>query len=173
MQELQINFLPYQFGSDEEGNLWLRSKTLFSNGPEGWGVSEVEDKLQGRNIEVVDKQTMGLKELSEFDDDFITDVMFGEQFMFLSYVNCAYLGVGDQNLRNNLVVGDKSYIIDWEDNSGRKSVEKWSDVFSKSSARLERIISEGMTKYDRKEELQQHIASLPDGGGILKPLLKL
>lgn len=165
LEKLGTKFVRVYFGSDSKDGLWMRSKNISRVPFSDWTYIEKEGGLEGGLVKIVNKESMGIRELHSVSDDIIMEVLFGKEFMFLSYLNAALLGVGDQNLRNNLLVEDgegnlSSYLIDLEDNTGRKEITCWSGVFSKPGKKLEKIVLEGMEKYKRKEEVQDYIRSL-------------
>nr|WIL03481.1 hypothetical protein Cplu_406 [Cedratvirus plubellavi] len=165
LQKLGTKFVRVHFGKDDRGGLWLRSENIANRPYSEWTFTEKEGTLERGLVRIVNKESMGIKELHSVDDQTIMEVLFGEEFMFLSYLNAALLGVGDQNLRNNLLLqgqegGYTSYLIDLEDNTGRKEITCWSGVFSKPGKKLESIILAGLEKYNRKEEVQDYIRAL-------------
>lgn len=164
LEKLATKFVRVYFGKDSRGGLWLRSENIANRPCSEWTFTEKEGSVEGGLVKIVNKESMGIKELHSCDEETITEVLFGKEFMFLSYLNAVLLGVGDQNLRNNLLLqgeeGYTSYLIDLEDNTGRKDITCWSGVFSKPGKKLERIILTGLEKYNRKEEVQEYIKAL-------------
>lgn len=159
---LGTKVVPMEFGGDEDGNLWIRSPTLAENPFDEWRVEEKDDTILGVKVQVVVKESMGVTEMNRLRDEDIAGFLFGEDFLFRSYIDAALLGVGDQNLRNSLVVSGKPFLIDWEDNSGRKSINGPAGVFSKTTKRLEKIIRLGLEKFDMEDEVRKYIRSLGD-----------
>jgi hypothetical protein len=186
LEKLETKFLRMSFGKDSKDGLWMRSKNIANKPYSEWTFTEKEGGLERGLVKIVNKESMGIKELHSADEQTITEVLFGKEFMFLSYLNAVLLGVGDQNLRNNLLLegeeGYTSYLIDLEDNTGRKEITCWSGVFSKPGKKLENIILSGLEKYNRKEEVHDYIKALgkredvtftPENYNMLCSLLEL
>lgn len=165
-----------EVGTDSNSEFWIRTPLLATISPENWACETKIGKLEGGEVSIPDRKSTGILQLSKLPLEQQAEILFGEQFIYRSYLDAAFLGAGDQGPHNNLIFPRdgqiKSLLIDYEDSSGRQEMAEIASVFSKSNSVLRQTVQIGLDKYpSRKEDIRRHLQeTLP---GFLIPIQQL
>lgn len=151
-----------QFVSDYAGQVWMRFPNIGLAAPSEWITEMRMDKCEGREVCIVNRESMGAGQLINENLETIKDHMFGEaRCLLLSYIDAAVLGTGDMGMWNCIVNSEgESFIIDYSDNSHRGGITTWlGGIFAKPSGTLtEDMFGEEMTWIDTR--VLEHLNSI-------------
>nr|WIL05168.1 hypothetical protein pmam_129 [Pithovirus mammoth] len=154
--------IPVEIGTDSNSDFWIRTPLLATIPPENWTYETKTGKLEGGDVSIPDRKSTGILQLSKLPVEQQAEILFGEQFVYRSYLDAVFLGAGDQGPHNNLIFSQdgqiKSVLIDYEDSSGRQEITEFASVFSKSNSILRQIVQIGLEKYpSRKDDIRLHL----------------
>ena len=144
---------------DHLGRKWLQLSNVSSVESDNWKTTKILDEISKTEVLVVDKESLGYVQLSELDDDELYKQLFGKNKMYIAFMDAALLGRGDMGPWNALYVKetDKCYIIDYENESGRKEISEPQDIFARRSGRMMKICALGFEKQEIKAEVRNRI----------------
>lgn len=118
----------------EDGDdVWLKFPNIATTDPSEWKYSISQGKLDKYPVRVIDRESLGYKQLSKEDLHKQVELLFGPDLFFKNYILMALLKVGDMGPWNTLITPKGKYIVDYDDNSARKEIKYPKDFFSKTN----------------------------------------
>lgn len=145
---------------DSKGGLWIQSDILSDVDPSEWEYVMADDKILGRSVKRVVRESIGSRQLKDLSHEDIYNVLFGQRFLYRDFLISAVMGSGDQGDWNTLVTRDlqRAVLIDYEDSSGRKEFTKPGHVYSKTSKRMHDLFERGYSEnIDKIKEIKRNI----------------
>ena len=82
---------------------------------------------------------MGIQQLQNLTDSDIVSYLFGTQFLLKDLIIMCIMKIGDMGLYN-ILVSNKSYSINYENDSGREKFESFENIFCKKSNNVKTIL---------------------------------
>jgi hypothetical protein len=147
------------FLEDDDGNVWLKFRNLSPVSSSLWKTTKKKGSIEEKEIDVVDRESMGLRQL-EFKD---FDVWFGTTFFFRAFILAYILRIGDVGPWNCLTTWDKDQtdyeggvspmikMVDFEDSNTRKGESEVPFIFF-SKFREKSIKPTFTKKFEEKKE---------------------
>lgn len=135
---------------------FLRMKNIATTQRHEWKY-EKED-----NLKILVRSSLGYDQLSKFDDNIIFEQFFGDNFLFGTVMDCAFLGRGDVGIWNMLYIPKekKTYLIDFDNDSSRKEITQSDDFFAKRSKNMKKIVDDGLKS--NKEKIMKKLKIYKD-----------
>jgi len=123
-----------EFVPDVNDNIWFVSKNLATTNPNKWKITYRKGSIETEPIPTIDqnRSSLGYNQLSALDYQDQYKYLFGDQMLFKTLILMAVIGTGDMGPWNILVSNDYAYVVDYEDNSGRSSIDVPTNFFSKT-----------------------------------------
>lgn len=121
--------------SEDKSRIWMKSKCLSDWPSSEWKISIKSGQLEKDPIRVVDRDSMDIQQLNTQLPDRQEKILFtGSYPLIWSYVNMALMQTGDMGPWNCLIAGGRPYIVDYDDDSGRKGFVGPNALFARSIA---------------------------------------
>jgi hypothetical protein len=152
---------------DDEKNLWVRYRSLTNVASSDWIVNTVFDKIIKKDIQVVDRKSLEIISMIEYNFPNIYDYLF-EKDRYCSFLLLYVLGVGDTGLYNVLNTNLGKFIIDIDDDTTKTEFLNLWDIFGrKPSSDVVKVIEEGVKK--NKDKIGDYLNHLEEKiGEIVK-----
>lgn len=162
MMNVPIVGMKVYLGSD--GEAYTIYRNIGTKKREEWTYQTKYSSILGKDIDVVDRQSMGIEQLHHLTLEQQMDIMFGEQFLFRSICLLNMLKIGDINPANILIVDGKAFIIDIDDTRRREGYPDIGYLYAKSHQRYISLFKEGIEKNKDKviEMLESVENDIPD-----------
>jgi hypothetical protein len=146
---------------DDEKNLWIRYRLLSNVTSSEWITKTVLDKILGKELKVVDRDSLKICPMTRYCSTNIYDYLFEKENRYCSFLLLYVLGVGDTGLYNVLNSDLGKFIIDIDDDTTKTEFMNLWDVFGrKPSSEVVALIETGVKK--EKEKIREYLENLDE-----------
>lgn len=173
MKLLNVKHVSFLVLGSPTDDMYLVMKNLATTDSSQWKMEKVYDKhvpkrdksgtvSYGMEVLVVDRESMGVTQLSKLSQSAQKDILFGAQFLIKGLILLALLRVGDVGYYNILVREGIAYIIDYEENTSRASFSELGHLLARQGEKSVSLIREGIREHKKRvnasmKEIESHI----------------